>query len=522
MSLLQDTQQLRRRMPHVWAAFFARYGSLTPAQLQAMPSALDGKNVMISAPTATGKTEAIVAPVAQQLCSERWSGLAVLFVVPTRALANDMYQRLEPPLREVGVAVALKHGDKPALPRVLPSWLITTPESLDSMLGRVPAAFVSLRVVIIDEIHLLDGTPRGDQLRILLRRLQCATSCGRLHIHLLSATLRAPAETAARYVDECEVIVVEGGRSINQYYVSDLHGVVQLARRQRWGKLLVFCNMRQAVEETAAALSTLWHPHPVVAHHGSLERQRREEAEKVMRECSTAICVATSTLEIGIDIGSIDAVVLAQPPFSVASLMQRIGRGNRRTREIQAIAVTKTDDERALLEQMFASAAVGDYQSRDYAPERSVVVQQIVSVLFQKAQGISRLELDDLLMPLEQRTAIDLIIGHLHAQGWLEMQRSLLYPSTRLLDEALKGTIHSNIPDDGDVSVIDVASERIIGRISRPFDSVFLLSGQSWRVVKTTQRGVMVTRIAGGGVAAQITVGRSKGRWYGLLPPTLR
>lgn len=192
MSLLQDTTATP---PHAtcMGCIFARYGSLTPAQLQALPSAvLDGKSVMISAPTATWQNRGHCRAGSAATLQRTMVRTLRAFRCPNPALANDMISALSRHFAKVGVAVALKHGDKPALPRVLPSWLITTPESLDSMLGRCPAAFVSLRVVIIDEIHLLDGTPRRDQLRILLRRLQCETSCGQLHIHLLSATLRAP------------------------------------------------------------------------------------------------------------------------------------------------------------------------------------------------------------------------------------------------------------------------------------------------------------------------------------------
>lgn len=208
---------VRRRLRRAWAPFFTRYGRLTPIQAEAIPRILNGANVVLVSSTASGKTEAVIAPVAERFVAEHWDGLCVLYVVPTRALANEALARIEGPLGDMRISAALKHGDRPYLPKRLPGLLITTPESLDSLICRYPDVFDKLRTVILDEIHLLDNTYRGDQLRILLPRLKGLTSIDSLSVHLLSATLSQPLEIAQRYTTKPEIVVVRGRRQIDSH-----------------------------------------------------------------------------------------------------------------------------------------------------------------------------------------------------------------------------------------------------------------------------------------------------------------
>lgn len=269
----QTAERLKLLLPQAYTPFFARFGRLTPVQAKSIEPVLAGKNVAISAPTAVGKTEAIVAPVAQRHASEQWSGVAVVYVVPTRALANDIYQRIEGPLREMGIATQLKHGDVSRASVDTAHWVVTTPESLDSLICRHADLMQSVRTVILDEIHLIDNTFRGDQLRILLRRLSSLTGERPLSTHLLSATIPDPVAVAARYMQTAEIIAVDGQRPYSTHFFEDMTKLLARARQERWRKLLFFCNKRQTVEETAAMLGPLWAPYPVVAHHGSLSRQ---------------------------------------------------------------------------------------------------------------------------------------------------------------------------------------------------------------------------------------------------------
>ncbi len=514
--------QVRRQLPRAWLPFFGRFGGLSQVQMGTIPIILSGRTVVLSAPTASGKTEAVVAPVAELHVRERWPGLAVLYVVPTRALGNDMIRRLEGPLAEMQLAAVLKHGDRPTLPDREFRWLLTTPESLDSLISRRPQLLQSLRTVIVDEIHLLDNTYRGDQMRVLLARLRQLVEAPALTVHLLSATLNEPEAVGQRYTEAFEVVTVGTPRPIQSHLFRSLEETLAFAKLEKKFKILVFCNKRQSVEETAQTLKPLWHPYPVVAHHGSLDRRQREESEEVMKHSRVAICVATGTLEIGIDIGDIDLVVLAEPPWTLEALQQRVGRGSRRLETIQAAAIYHTEEERLGLEAMFTAAATADYISRDYRPDLSVIVQQTLSLLYQHRTGLTPFELRTLLQTLGSETEVQLIVDHLIEKGMALSLRDRVYPSSELLDLGELGEIHSNVPDSGDHTVVNIDTGREVGHISGAFGSVFLLAGQAWRVVRAEKMRVLVRRHAGPGAAALFAGQRNVGRFHYLLPRDLR
>jgi ATP-dependent Lhr-like helicase len=357
---MADHREARSQLRRAWTPFFARYGSLLMPQVSAIPPVMDGKNVVVCAATASGKTEAVVAPTAERFLADKWGSMSIVYVIPTRALANDTLLRIQGPLEDLGISVALKHGDKPLFnPRKPPDWLVTTPESLDSLLCRHTESLQHVRTVILDELHLLDNTYRGDQLRILLRRLRHHSTVGGFNTHALSATLGDPADVAQRYVDNPVIVSVPGKRTIHATLLESPLQVRALAPSRGWRKALFFCNKRATVEETAKDIASQWAPYAVVAHHGSLDRQLREKAEKVMKEERVAACVCTSTLEVGIDIGDVDVVVLVEIPYSLSTLLQRLGRGNRRSDHIDAVVVVQNDEERMVAEEMLRAAEVG-------------------------------------------------------------------------------------------------------------------------------------------------------------------
>lgn len=515
-------QSIRGLLPRSYGAFFGKYGRFTDVQINTIPHVLAGHSVVVSAPTAMGKTEAVVAPLAEMSIVTQKSDLRVIYVVPTRALANDIFARLEEPLREIGITARIKHGDRSALPDFPPDWLITTPESLDSLLCRRTDWLQTVSALVLDEIHLLDNTYRGDQLRILVERVRRVRQGLPLVVHLLSATLPDPHALASRYVEEYQLVEVTGQREIEPYFAENNEAIWQLARSRKWKKLLYFCNTRAKVEETASQITERWRPYPVVAHHGSLERDRREEAEKVMKENDIAVCVATMTLEIGIDIGNIDAVVLVDPPWSVAALLQRVGRGSRRSNTIHAIALCSNEIERAHMAGMFDAASTNAYLANEYVPTVSVIVQQTLSLLYQGRPSVLKADIFDLLAPLASPIILQAILEHLESTGWLIRRERSFHPTTQLMDLAEKGEIHSNVPDSGDYAVIDSASGRTIGRVSGVIDSVFLLNGSAWRIIETRDSSLLVHRTASSDAAARFITRRNVGRFHPYLPFELR
>jgi ATP-dependent Lhr-like helicase len=522
MDEIEQTLRVRNLLKYSWVPFFSRFGKLTAIQVQAIPEIFVGKNVIVSSPTASGKTEAVVAPVAERLKKENWRGLAVVYVVPTRALANDTLERVKGPLEEMGIYADLKHGDKPYLSHKNPlNFLITTPESLDSLICRQPQLFAELRTIILDEIHLIDNTYRGDQLRCLLWRL-AQLSRFKFNTHLLSATLSSPEQLAKRYVNEFEIVTVPGHRAIEAHFCESHVQVYHLSRERNWKKLLVFCNLREKVEEIADHLSQIWKPYPVVAHHGSLSRKFRQETETVLKEASTAVGVATSTLEVGIDIGDIDLIVLAEPPWSLHSLLQRIGRGNRRENVTRVAAIVTTQEERELLENMFEAAAKGNLPHEQYKRELSVVVQQALSFVFQNHSGVDFDTLIEFLSILcTQREARD-IVESLQQQGWLQLSKGQWYPTTRLMDVGRKGEIHSNIPDATMYKVVNIETGKEVGQISGIFDEVFVLGGKLWKVVAFENWMIKVRPVKERAKAPQFRRHKGKGKFYPLLPSHLK
>ncbi len=521
MTPYRQESEARRRLRRAWTPFFARFGRLTPIQGKAIPSILQGRSVVITAPTASGKTEAVAAPLAERCAGEGWRKLAVLYLVPTRALANDALTRIQGPLQDMGLSVVLKHGDRPYLSRSLPDFLITTPESLDSLICRRPEAFRHLQALIVDEIHLLDNTGRGDQVRLLIQRLRSLASPADFSVHLMSATLSSPREVASRYVDDFEVVTSPGQRPIDHHILDSLDEAIGLAREKGWKKLLVFCNLRQSVERMGDELTGLWRPYPVVVHHGSLDRRIREEAEATMKSAEVAACVATSTLEVGIDVGDIDLVVIAETPWSLSSLLQRIGRGSRRKEIIRAAAIARSDEEREHLELMFTRAACGQPPQESYQADLSVAVQQIFSRLFQSPEGVRESTLIGLLSTLCPEESVKSLLDHLRRKEFIVQGRGRWYAAFRLMNLGTRGKIHSNIPDTQSYEVVDIDSGRAIGTIAGVFDDVFSLGGRVWRVVSASGNIVRVKRRSGRAPAPRFRPHRNRGAFAHLLPDAL-
>ncbi|HPF86091.1 MAG TPA: DEAD/DEAH box helicase, partial [Aminivibrio sp.] len=337
--------------------------SLREIQEMALLPVLDGKeDVILSAATAGGKTEAAFLPACTRMAESSLPGTAILYVSPLKALINDQARRLESLCGSVGFPVTPWHGDAPdggknALRKNPRGVLLITPESLESLLMNSPSwcgeAFTGLVNVIVDEFHAFLGTERGCQLQSLLRRTEFLI--GRTVPRIaLSATLGEMEKAASALRPEktlpCRILVSEGKGSELLLQVRGYRtpradkGVrpglpdelVQDAYRLlRGDSHLLFTNSRSRTEELAAALSALcdrnFVPNEFFPHHGSLAPDlRRSLEERLQKKDLPTTAVCTSTLELGIDIGSVASIGQVGEPGSASGLRQRLGRSGRR------------------------------------------------------------------------------------------------------------------------------------------------------------------------------------------------
>ncbi|KAF5417231.1 MAG: putative ATP-dependent RNA helicase [Candidatus Methanogaster sp.] len=514
----------RRKLRRTWMTFFGRYGKLLPIQARCVPAVLTGRNAIIVSSTASGKTEAVIAPLIERHLKEAWggmNGITILYISPTKALVNDMHDRLKGQLDELGVSVSLKTGDTPRFnPAKSPDVLITTPESFDSMICRHPGAFKKIKAVILDEIHLIDNTYRGDQLRILLKRLKHLSETD-FNVYALSATIASPEGVGSRYLGDFEVITDSDKREIDYTLVESAEELYGCVKRENIRKLLIFCNKRATVEEFSRECFDLWGPNHVAVHHGSLSRSVRGEAESFMKDAQYGVCVATMTLEIGIDVGDIDAIVLAEVPWSISSLLQRIGRGSRRMQRNRVFAIYGSADEQMLLERMFHVAMAGHLEPVDYLHDPSVVVQQVFSSLYASPCGLTDFHLLNLFEGFCTEDELCDVLSHLVKSEWIEKWNEKWRATTRLMDLGAKGEVHSNIPSNKVVAVIDVSSRQMIGEVQYPVDETFVLGGRVWRIVRESFERLYVKSAKRGIATAKFKSHASEGAFSYLLPAHL-
>lgn len=497
---LEEQKAIRRALVHTWGAFFSRFGQLTEVQIKTIPLILAGKNVVVISPAASGKTEAVVAPVIERLLSlssasqSPRSEFAILYVSPTRALVNDLFRRLSEPMEYLGLKLERKTGDHPKIDeKKLPFLLITTPESFDSLLCRHPRLFNCLRGVILDEIHLLDNTPRGDQLRVLLERLRLINS--EMRYYALSATID-DLRIGERYFPNALVVEVPSEREIDAELLKAganwPNRVVEILKQRNAQKVLCFFNARSFAEGGVKLFGLPPFSGRVWVHHASLTRQVREEVEAMMNRERIGLICCTSTLELGIDIGDIDAVVLYRPPFNVSSLLQRIGRGNRRLgNRLYMLGVYLDGWERLLFETFIDCARKGELYDKHYTPALSVLPQQIISYCFQRRRiGTTLNALRRIFQPLVGNSPVEKVLFHLVREGILEERTKGIYFLTSHLEKRIEsGRIHSNIQEKsfGQYEVVDVTSGQQVGTVFF-VQARFVLGGRSWETVERKEK----------------------------------
>lgn len=318
---------------------------LRPFQEEVIPVVLRGDHVVVIAPTAGGKTEAAVLPVLSRMLTEGWRGLSVLYLCPIKALLNNLHIRLSRYATLVGRSCSVWHGDtspteRARINREQPDILLTTPESLEVMLVSLKtdpvALFGQVRAIVVDELHAFAGDDRGWHMLSVLERV--SRLAGReLQKIGLSATvgnpeyllswLRSgstiPGEVVQPHAPNTKEPTVE-----LDFVESIKNAAIVISRLHRGEKRLVFVDSRARAEEIGAELRKL--EVKTFVTHSSLSKDQRSRAERAFASETDCVIVATSVLELGVDVGDLDRVIQIDAPSTVASFLQRMGRTGRR------------------------------------------------------------------------------------------------------------------------------------------------------------------------------------------------
>lgn len=519
---------------------------LRPLQRAAVDPVMDGEDAVLLAPTAGGKTEAACLPVLSAMSAQGWTGTSVLYLCPLKALLNNLAPRIDGYAQWLGRRAALWHGDTKESQRrrirtERPDILLTTPESLEAVLIGVKSDHAHLlggvRAVIVDEVHAFAGDDRGWHLLAVLERFHRVTGHPIQRIGL-SAIVGNPRQlltwlqgsgaghrtgrvvvpdlttpSAASSVQESEGDVPGPPPSeIELDYVGSLSNAAKvIAALHRGEKRLVFCESRRQVEELGAALRA--RDVTVFLSHASLSADERARSEQAFAEARDCVIVATSTLELGIDVGDLDRVIQIDSPSTVASFLQRVGRTGRRAGSTRnCLFLTTRKDTLLQAAALLLLWGRGWVEPVVAPPEpRHLVAQQLLAATLQerKLGDQAWVEQWNGLAPFDRSAAP--ILRHLAEEGFLDTDGGMLFIGPEA--ERRFGRRHfigltASFTAPPQFTVLSGRAE--IGRMDpsvlteeRTGPRRLLLAGRSWQVtfIDWGRKRVFVEPVDDGGIA---------------------
>jgi ATP-dependent helicase Lhr and Lhr-like helicase len=512
-----------------------RFSGLHPVQAMTIDPILEGRDLIVVAPTAGGKTEAAFFPIFTRILTERLPGVSVLYVSPLRALLNNQEGRLRRMAEAMGLTVGKWHGDvtareKRAIVGEPPPLVLITPESLEVLLiiapDRAEALLNQVRIVVIDEVHVLAGNARGAHLVSVLQRLQLR--CGQ-HIQRigLSATVGNP-EALALWLQgsgaqERPVVVSPPKESKTPLFRfraarTDERAAEVIRTIGAGKKRLVFVQGRRSAEALAGALEALsvkaW------VHHSSVGREQRDAAEHAFEWTEDPVLIATSSMELGVDVGDLDEVYQLDSPGTVSSLAQRLGRSGRRPGTRPEMTFLLDGPETLLV-----ALAVTELHMQGWVEDVrlstrlwTVLVHQLFANVLE-AGGLTRQQLIDRVSFVPSfagftEAEIGSLVDHLVAQGWLDAVDGTLVLGRRAEERFGARNFFKlySVFEAGDTLVVRHGNT-LIGTLDRWFvlmlstnRPLFRLAGRGWKITEMDlARGMIRVVPAPAGEAPQWT-----------------
>ena len=559
--------------------FESAFAEPTPAQALGWPAIAKGGNVLIQAPTGSGKTLAAFLYGIDRLDASPGEGLRLLYVSPLKALNYDVERNLRGPLAGLRseLRVAVRTGDTPQkerqqMARKPPDILITTPESLFLILtSQAREMLRTVETLVLDEVHAVAGTKRGAHLALTVERLDRLVRTSRAaHRPLGHAAaaggdrpvrLRRPADRAHRrraregarprgrrptrgharapapalMSPTCSAPETDEESRRRSIWPSIYPEILRLVEQHR--STIVFVNNRRLAERLALRLNELAERELARAHHGSLAREQRVEVEELLKKGEIPCLVATSSLELGIDMGAVDLVIQVESPKSVARGLQRVGRAGH---ELGAVSKGRIFPKfRAdLLE-----SAVVSRRMRDGAIEETVIPRNPLDVLAQQVVAICAEEevaVDELhelvrgaypfsdLSRVQLENVLDMLAGRYPSDEFAELRPRITWDRTGGTIRGLAGarrlavTNAGTIPDRGLFTVQLADSGSKVGELDEEMvyearaGQTFLLGASSWRIEEITRDRVLVSPAPGVPGAVPFWKGEGVGRPYEL------
>jgi ATP-dependent Lhr-like helicase len=512
----------------------------TEPQEKTIPKILEGKNVLLISPTATGKTEAAFLPVLSMLLKEPQApGIKVLYITPLRALNRDMLERLQWWCNSLDIKLAVRHGDTETKERMRqsrspPDILITTPETLQAILSGwvLRQHLQALKWVIIDEVHELADSKRGSQLSLALERIRNLIGKNFQMIGL-SATIGSPEKVAQFLVGNqrpVEIIRVPVAKMVKLQviypkpteedvrFASKIYTHPEVAARLRIIRdymskrksVLLFTNTRSVAEVLASRFKVWDIDFPISIHHGSLAKPSRIAAETGLKRGDLKGLISTSSLELGIDVGRIDLVIQYMSPRQVTRLIQRVGRAGHTYGNVAEGVIIGMDSDDTLEALVIARRALIEDLEPVEIPDKpyDVLTHQVAGLLLKTR----RLEFSDILeiaknaAPFEHLTMEDVekVLKYMHQRfprlAWVSFEDKVaLKPSrSKALFEYYFDNL-SMIPEEKQFLVIDESANTSVGVLDEAFmaeygkpGTKFIIRGSAWQIMHTTEDKVYV------------------------------